>query len=63
MLKSAEMGALLKEQAAGIAARCGSGYGTDIKMMETRVIASVFTDTIEAAKENLQNNTILRALS
>lgn len=63
MLKSAEMGALLKEQAAGIAARSGSGYGTDIKMMETRVIASVFTDTIEAAKENLQNNTILRALS
>ena len=62
LLKSPEMAALLQEQADAIAGRCGDGYGTDTMLMETRVIASVFTDTKEAYRDNLDNNTILRAL-
>lgn len=62
LLKSAELEALLKEQADAIAARCGSGYDSDTKMMGTRVISSVYTDTLEAVRDNMDNNTILRAL-
>ena len=62
LLKSPEMAALLQEQTDAIAGRCGDGYGTDTALMETRMIASVFTDTKEAYRDNLDNNTILRAL-
>ena len=63
LLKSAELEALLKEQADAIAGRCGDGYASDTQVIETRVIASVYTDTDEAMRDNLENNTILRALS
>ena len=62
MLKSPEMEAVVGEHAARIAAQCGSGYANDTKQMPGRVIASVFTDSNDAVRDNLQNNTILRAL-
>ena len=63
MLRSAEMQALLGEKAAEIAGRCGEGYESDVHMTPGRAIASVFTATPEAAKDNSKNNTILRNLS
>lgn len=63
MLRSAEMQALLGEKAAEIAGRCGEGYASDTYMTPGRAIASVFTESREAIKDNLDNNTILRNLS
>lgn len=63
MLRSEEMQALLGEKAAEIAGRCGSGYESDTHMTPGRAVASVFTDSAEAVKDNLDNNTILRNLS
>ena len=63
MLLSGEMQAVLGEMAAGIAGRCGAGYESDIYLTPGRAVASVFTATPEAAKDNSQNNTILRNLS
>lgn len=63
MLRSDEMQALLGEKAAAIAGRCGDGYESDVYMTPGRAIASVFTATPEAARDNSKNNTILRNLS
>ena len=63
MLRSAEMQQLLGEKAAEIAGRCGDGYESDVHMTPGRAIASVFTATPKAAKDNSKNNTILRNLS
>ena len=63
MLLSEEMKAVLNEKATEIAGRCGAGYESDIYVTPGRAVASVFTATPEAAKDNSQNNTILRSLS
>ena len=63
MLRSPEMQAILGEKAAEIAGRCGDGYESDVHMTPGRAIASVFTATPKAVKDNAKNNTILRNLS
>ena len=63
MLRSEEMQAVLGEKASEIAGRCGAGYESDIYMTPGRAVASVFTATPEAVKDNAKNNTILRNLS
>ena len=50
MLKSAELQRVLGERAAEIAARAGTGYESDTKLMGTRVIASVYTADAETAQ-------------
>lgn len=62
LLKSPELEGVLQEHAQRIAASCGDGYASDSKQMPGRVIASVYTDTDAAIRDNLKNNTILRAL-
>lgn len=62
MLLSDEIAAVLEEQAEAIEGRCGAGYAHDVYKTPGRVVASVYADTIEAVKDNLANNTILRAL-
>ena len=62
LLKCGEMEAGLRGLAEDIRDRCGEGYAADTKQMETRVIASVYTDTEAARRDNSENNTILRAL-
>lgn len=62
ILRSKEMAACVKSEADRIAANGGAGYATDQKSMSTRQIASVFTETAEAAKDNMQNNTLLKAV-
>lgn len=63
MLRSQEMQDLLYEKAAEIAARCGDGYEADVYLTGGRAVASAFTATPEAEKDNLDNNTLLRNLS
>ena len=62
LLRSSEMGAIVGDLAAGISARCGEGYASDTKLMPGRVIASAYTDSAEARRDNLKNNTLLRNL-
>lgn len=53
---------LVKGKADEIQSRLGDGYKSDYRHMESRVIASVYADTQEARKENMDNNTILKAV-
>lgn len=62
LLKSEEMGQMLKQQAEQVRARCGSGYSTDLYQASSRVIAGLFVETAEAAKQNSRENTLLKAL-
>ena len=62
LLKSEETGQMLKQQAEQVRARCGSGYSTDLYQASSRVIAGVFAETAEAAKQNSRENTLLKAL-
>lgn len=62
LLKSEEVGQMLKQQAEQVRARCGSGYSTDLYQASSRVIAGVFAETAEAAKQNSRENTLLKAL-
>lgn len=62
LLRSEEMGQMLKQQAEQVRARCGSGYSTDLYQASSRVIAGIFAETAEAAKQNSRENTLLKAL-
>ena len=62
MLQSAEIQAVLRERANEIAARAGDGYTTDVFAGKTRANASVFANTPEAIRDNLNNDTLLKAL-
>ena len=63
LLRSEEVQACVEKEATSRAAALGDGYGTDTYRAGTRVIASIFTETPEAARDNSQNNTLLRAVS
>ena len=62
LLKSEEMGQMLKQQAEQVSARCGSGYSTDLYQASSRVIAGVLAETAEAAKQTSRENTLIKAL-
>lgn len=62
LLKSPEMEAMLGERAAQISDGCGDGYAHDTYQAPGRVIASVYTETPDAMRDNLRNNTILKAM-
>lgn len=58
LLKSKEMQDVLKSYADEIGARAGDGY--DVYVGRTRANVSVMTE--EAAQDNLENNTLLKAV-
>ena len=62
LMKSPEMDSFLKENAARIAGACGKGYDYNALMGRKRATARVFTETRAAARDNMQNNTILKAV-
>lgn len=62
LLKSPEIKDFLMETANGIAQKCGEGYKTDTHMLSGRVVASVYTATRKAVKDNEKNNTLLKAV-
>lgn len=62
LLKSAEMQKVLEEKATAVKNRCGDGYEQDIYVGKTRANAMVFAETFEAKRDNMKNNTILKAV-
>ena len=63
LLKSGEMAAICRSHAQAIANRAGgTGYMVTTYTGRTRVNASVITATAEAARDNLKNNTLLKAV-
>lgn len=62
ILKSAEMQAVLSQKASEIRERCGDGYEQDIHVGKTRANAMVWASSAKAKRDNLKNNTILKAV-
>lgn len=62
IFKSEAMESQLREIASQAALSLGDGYSFDTRQMPTRVIASVYTETEEAYRDNLENNTLARLL-
>ena len=60
LIKSGAMISVLESYADGIAARAGDGY--DVHVGPHRANVSVRTATAEAAQDNLDNNTLLKAV-
>lgn len=62
LLRSSEMMAVCREHAERIAERAGTGYEVTTYTGENRVNASVHAATEEAYRDNLKNNTLLKAV-
>ena len=62
LLKSQEMQSVLNEKATGIKNRCGEGYTQDVYVGKNRANAMVKAETYQAKRDNLTNNTILKAV-
>jgi len=62
LLKSAEMQKVLEEKATAVKNRCGDGYEQDIYVGKNRANAMVYPDSYAAKRDNMKNNTILKAV-
>ncbi len=62
LMKSAPMQKILTEKASAVRARCGDGYEQDIYVGQNRANAMVSATTYRAKKDNLENNTLLKAV-
>lgn len=62
LMQSSEMQAVLMEYAQQVQARAGEGYGISPYVGQTRANVSVFAETKEAYQDNMENNTLLKAL-
>ncbi|MGL9911640.1 hypothetical protein IGJ01_001039 [Enterococcus sp. AZ089] len=61
-MKSNQMQGVLEEKATGVRNRAGEGYKQDIYVGKTRANAMVYADTYQAKKDNMKNNTLLKAV-
>lgn len=62
LMKSDEMQGILNEKATAIRNRCGDGYEQDIYVGKNRANAMVSAESVKAKKDNLKNNTLLKAV-
>lgn len=62
LLRSEEMRGVLEEEAQRIVNRCGPGYESSVRRRKTRQTAAVFARTRNARKDNMDNNTLLKAM-
>lgn len=62
LMKSTEMQAVLEEKATAVRNRAGEGYKQDTFVGKTRANAMVYADTYQAKKDNMKNNTLLKAV-
>lgn len=62
LMKSTEMQQILEEKATSIRNRAGEGYKQDSYSGKTRANAMVYADSYKAKKDNLKNNTLLKAV-
>ena len=61
--KSEEMQDICQKQASKIARRAGKGYAAAAPhFTERRVIINVYAETKDAKRDNLKNNTLLKAI-
>lgn len=62
LLQSDEMKAICEEHANRALGRLGQGYTVTTMTGKTRVNASVYAESTEAKRDNMENNSILKAL-
>lgn len=62
LMKSESMQTVLNEYATSIKNRCGDGYEQDIYIGKSRANAMVTATTFQARKDNMDNNTLLKAV-
>lgn len=62
LMKGPEMQAVLQEAGDGVASGAGGDYGVRVHVADYVAIANVFPESKEAAKDNYENNTLLKAL-
>lgn len=62
LMQSEEMQAILNEKATKALNRLGGGYKSDIYIGKNRANAMVYADTYQAKRDNLKNNSILKAV-
>ncbi len=62
LLQSSAMKNCCEQLARGIASRAGEGYQVSTYTGRTRVNASVHAETKAAKRDNLKNNTLLKAV-
>ena len=62
LLQSTEMQAVLEKQASAIRSRAGIGYQQDTYVGKNRANAMVWADTYQAKRDNMKNNTLLKAV-
>lgn len=62
LMKSEVMQTVLSEYATNIKNRCGNGYEQDMYIGKTRANAMVSATTFQARKDNMDNNTLLKAV-
>ena len=62
LLRSPEMMAICEERANAALSNLGAGYEVTTRTGKNRVNASIRAETYQARKDNMQNNSILKAL-
>ena len=62
LMKSAEMVNILQEAGNAVASSAGGDYGARVHQANWVAIANVYPTSRKAAKDNYENNTLLRAL-
>lgn len=62
LMQSEEMQTVLQKSASAIRDRCGDGYEQDLRVGKNRANAQVWAETSKAKRDNLKNNTILKAV-
>ena len=63
LMKSSAMQEVLNEKASAIRSRCGDGYEQDSYVGQNRANAMVTASSLKAKRDNLKNNTLLKAVS
>lgn len=62
VMKSAGMKSYLQDVAGQVSTTAGNGYGSDVKTASYEAIAKIYPSSAGAAKDNSENNTLLRSL-
>lgn len=62
LLRSEAAGELCRSIADGVAGRAGDGYEVTTHVGQNRVNCSVRAETFAAMRDNMKNNTLLKAL-
>ena len=62
LMQSDEMQSILKDKADNALNSLGEGYKSDIHVGKNRTNAMVYADSYQAKRDNLKNNSILKAV-